>query len=58
MGKLKQCDDDTFYNASIDFLIEALTQNGIEECQKQISADTDDDYAKVEPYERKTKEER
>ena len=58
MGKLKDCDDDTFYNASIDFLIEALAQNGIEECQKQISADTDDDFAKVEPYERKTTEER
>ncbi|MEE0958739.1 MAG: hypothetical protein UH654_01735 [Lachnospiraceae bacterium] len=58
MGKLKECDDDTFYNASIDFLIEALTQDGIEECQKQISADTDDDYAKVKPYERKTTEER
>lgn len=58
MGKLKECDDDIFYNASIDFLIEALAQEGIEECQKQISADTDDDYAKVEPYERKTTEER
>ncbi len=58
MGKLKECDDDTFYNASIDFLIEALAQNGIEECHKQISVDTDDDYAKVEPYERKTTEER
>ena len=58
MGKLKECDDDTFYNASIDFLIEALAQDGIEECQKQIPADTDDDYAKVEPYERKTTEER
>ena len=27
-------------------------------CQKQIAANTDDDYAKVEPYERKTTEER
>lgn len=58
MGKLKECDDETFYNASIEFLIEALTDNGIEECQKYISADTDDDYAKVAPYERKTTEER
>ena len=58
MGKIIECDDDTFYNASIDFLIEALAQEGIVECQKQISADTDDDYAKVEPYERKTTEER
>ena len=58
MENLKECDDDTFYNASIDFLIEALAQNGIEECQKQIPTDTDDDYAKVEPYERKTMEER
>lgn len=57
MAKLKECDDETFYNASIDFLIEALTDNGMEECHKQISADTDD-YAKVKPYERKTTEER
>lgn len=57
MGKIKECDD-TFYNASIDFLIEALTQNEIEECKKENSTDTDDDYAKVEPYERKTVEER
>ena len=58
MEKLKECDDDTFYNSSIDFLIEALTQNSIEECQNENSTDTDDDYEKVEPYERKTTEER
>jgi hypothetical protein len=58
MGKIIECDDDTFYNASIDFLIQALAQEGIEECQKEGSEDTDDDFAKVEPYERKTTEER
>lgn len=58
MGKIIECDDDTFYNASIDFLIQALAQERIEECQKEGSEDTDDDFAKVEPYERKTTEER
>lgn len=58
MGKIIECDDDTFYNASIDFLIQALAQEGIEECQKEGLEDTDDDFAKVEPYERKTTEER
>lgn len=58
MGKIIECDDDTFYNASIDFLIQALAQEGIEECQKEGSEDTDDDFVKVEPYERKITEER
>ena len=58
MGKIIECDDDTFYNASIDFLIQALAQEGIEECQKKGSEDTDDNFVKVEPYERKTTEER
>ena len=57
MGKIIECDDDTFYNASIDFLIQALAQEGIEECQKEGSEDTDN-FGKVEPYERKTTEER
>lgn len=54
MRNIKECDDETFYNASIDFLIEALTGNDIEECQKQQLADTDDDFEKVELYQRKT----
>ena len=54
MGKLKECDDETFYNAAIDLLIEALTENDIEECQKQSSTDTDDNFEKVELYQRKT----
>lgn len=54
MGKIKECDDETFYNASIEFLIEALTENGIEECQKQSLTDTDDNLEKVELYQRKT----
>ena len=58
MGKIIECDDYTFYNASIDFLIQALAQEGIEECQKEGSEDTDDNLVKVEPYERKTTEER
>lgn len=54
MGKIKECDDDTFYNASIDFLIEALSQDCIEECQKQLPTDTEDNIDKVELYQRKT----
>lgn len=46
MGKLKECDDDTFYNASIDFLIEALSQDCIEECQKQLPTNTEDNFDK------------
>lgn len=54
MGKIKECDDETFYNASIDFLIEALTDDGIEECKKKLPTDTEDNFDKVELYQRKT----
>ena len=54
MNKRIECDDETFYNASIDFLIEALTDNDIEECQKQQLTDTDDNFEKIELYQRKT----
>lgn len=58
MKKIKECDDNTFFNASIDFLVETFTEKGFTECQKENSSDTDDNYEKIEPYERKTTEER
>ena len=43
-------DDDIFYNASIDFLIEALTQDSIEEHKRKTTTNTSNDYEKVELY--------
>lgn len=47
-------DDDIFYNAFIDFLIEVLTQDCIKEHERKIDTNTSDDYVKVELYQRKT----
>lgn len=55
--KKTNIDDDTFYNASIDFLIEALTQDSIEEHERKTNTNTNDDYVKVELYQRKTVDE-
>lgn len=55
--KKTNIDDDTFYNASIDFLIEALTQDSIEEHERKTNTNTNDDYVKVELYQRKAVDE-
>lgn len=55
--KKTNIDDDTFYNASIDFLIEALTQDSIEEHKRKTNTNTNNDYVKVELYQRKTVDE-
>ena len=55
--KKTNIDDDTFYNASIDFLIEALTQDSIEEHKRKTTTNTSADYVKVELYQRKTADE-
>lgn len=54
--KKTNIDDDIFYNASIDFLIEALTQDSLEE-HRRTTTNTSGDYVKVELYQRKTVDE-
>ena len=56
MGKI-DIDDEMFYMASIDVLLEAVAQDEVEE-HKQPATDTEDDFVKVEKYQRQTEEER
>lgn len=49
--------DEMFYSGSLDILLEAVTQDEAEE-HKQSATDTEDDFVKVEKYQRQTKEER
>ena len=50
-------DDEMFYMASLDVLLEAVAQDEAEE-HKQFATDTKDDFVKVEKYQRETEEER
>ena len=50
-------DDEMFYMASLDNLLEAVAQDETEE-YKQPATDTEDDFVKVEKYQRQTEEER
>lgn len=50
-------DDEMFYKGSLDVLLEAVTQDKVEE-YKQPATDTEDDFVKVEKYQRQTEEER
>lgn len=56
MGKI-DIDDEMFYKGSLDVLLEAVAQDEAEE-HKQPETDTEDDFVKVEKYQRKTEEER
>ena len=56
MGKI-DIDDEMFYMASLDVLLEAVAQDEAEE-HKQPATDTGDDFVKVEKYQRQTEEER
>ena len=50
-------DDEMFYKGSLDALLEAVAQDEAEE-HKQPATDTEDDFVKVEKYQRQTEEER
>ncbi|NLZ54264.1 MAG: hypothetical protein GX892_14180 [Thermoanaerobacteraceae bacterium] len=50
-------DDEMFYKGSLDVLLEAVAQDEAEE-HKQPATDTEDDFVKVEKYQRQTEEER
>lgn len=50
-------DDEMFYMASLDVLLEAVAQDEAEE-HKQPVTDAEDDFVKVEKYQRQTEEER
>ena len=50
-------DDDMFYMASLDILLEAVAQDEAEE-HKQPTTNTEDEFVKVEKYQRQTEEER
>ena len=43
--------------ASLDILLEAVAQDEAEE-HKQLATDTEDDFVKIEKYQRQTEEER
>lgn len=49
--------DEMFYSGSLDVLLEAVAQDDTKE-QKQPATDTEDDFVKVEKYQRQTEEER
>ena len=49
--------DEMFYCGSLDVLLEAVAQDEAEE-HKQSATDTEDDFVKVEKYQRQTEEER
>ena len=50
-------DDEMFYKGSLDVLLEAVAQDEAEE-HKQPATDTEDDFVKVEKYQRQTEKER
>lgn len=50
-------DDEIFYEGSLDALLEVVAQDEAEE-HKQSATNTEDDFVKVEKYQRQTEEER
>ena len=50
-------DDEMFYEGSLDALLEAVVQDEAEE-HKQPATNTEDDFVKVEKYQRQNEEER
>ncbi len=51
-------DDVSLSEASLDILLEAMYQDCVAEHKKKLANDTDEEFEKVEPYQRKTTEER
>ena len=50
-------DDEMFYEGSLDVLLKAVAQDETEG-HKQPATNTEDDFVKVEKYQRQTEEER